>query len=179
MTIERIRRGFGRGTRSGPPCRACGEAATARTDRAGGRNEVISPCVAGCAHPTPAAHAPKSAGGLEGGAPAQTGRSQGMQESHDVRQASRVGPESCVVTREGWARSVDRGVRRPGIEPRNIRLSGGRPHPLRGKATRPSPLWQGGGCSRAVQDPVHAPTDFYAGAGRARARLGEMVPSPR
>ena len=32
-----------------------------------------------------------------------------MQESHDVRQASRVGPESCVVTREGGREALTGG----------------------------------------------------------------------
>ena len=42
-----------------------------------------------------------------------------MKESHTEGLATHGDPESCGDAREGRARSVDRGTRRPGIEPRN------------------------------------------------------------
>ena len=42
-----------------------------------------------------------------------------MKEPHTEGVASRGGPEPCVVAREGAGEALDRGTRRPAIEPRN------------------------------------------------------------
>ena len=72
--------------------------------------------------------------------------------------ATHNGPESCVGRGNSDRRSVDRGTRGPGIEPRNpcphrgadAVEEGGRPHPTRRQRKAPGP--------RAVRDPVQART---------------------
>src|ERR1700687_5464001 len=56
----------------------------------------------------------------------------------------------------GRARSVDRGTRRPGIEPRN-RISPQAPRTFpEPKATPAAPQWRGAAGLGAVEDPEHA-----------------------
>ena len=76
---------------------------------------------------------------------------------------------------QGCGRSVDRGTRGPGIEPRNtcpVAKAAGGPG-CRGcgdkpKATPGLPLWQGSTGPRAVTDPVHARKHFAREPGGPR-----------
>lgn len=67
------------------------------------------------------------------------------------------------VNQRGCGRSVDRGARGPGIEPRNAcpaaRAAGGPGCPggrRLPKATLMLALWRGGMGTRAIKDPAHA-----------------------
>ena len=78
-----------------------------------------------------------------------------MREPHVEGVATHDGPEPCTGVREDAGEAWDRGTCGPGIEPRNLLLSGRRRCQLKRKATRTEPRARGAVRPCAVEDPVH------------------------
>src|SRR3990172_747790 len=79
----------------------------------------------------------------------------------------------------GRWRSVDRGRGRPGIEPRKKRAPGRRRRGGRRKATFEASISQDAEESRAVRDPVHAPTHLAREPGEPLVARGGWPRGPR
>ena len=79
-------------------------------------------------------------------------------------------PRPCVGDPRGRSEALDRGARRPDIEPRNDVCPGCRRGQKRRKATPPVALSRVVGGPRGVGEPVHACDLFMLRTGRSRGR---------